>query len=46
MHRRQAYRWQGGSALLRPVCWLLLGVVAVAVTVARAAKGWPVLLQL
>jgi hypothetical protein len=47
MHRRQAYRWQGESALLRPVCWLvLLGVVAVTVTVARAAKEWPGLLQL
>ena len=29
MHRRQAYRWQGGIASLRLVYWLvLLGVVA------------------
>ena len=32
MHRRQAYRRQGGTASLRPVCWLvLLGVVAATV---------------
>jgi plastocyanin len=32
MHRRQVYRRQGGTAALRPVCWLgLLGVVAATV---------------
>ena len=32
MHRRQAYRRQGGTASLRPMCWLvLLGVVAATV---------------
>ena len=32
MHRRQGYRRQGGTASLRPACWLaLLGVVAATV---------------
>ena len=37
MHRRQRYRRQGGTASLRPACWLvlLLGVVAAIVGV------WP-----